>query len=148
VHEGDGICQIAIDGRATPDQFNAIVNIVTAKDGGMPFEIFASVTKTFLEPMFAPVRLEVDRPKRVARLNVPGFGEFRTEPIKNPVTGEDHRALIRLPNGFEFKEAEMGNAVMMRATVGDKTLDNENSYAQLAAVEWSNEASKPGPYYS
>ena len=138
VHEGNGIGRVAIEDRATPDQRNALVNIVTAKDGGMPFEIFAAVTGTFLDPVYAPIQFESDRAKRVARLNVPGFGEFRTEPIKNPVTGEEHRALIRLPNGFEYKEAEMGNAVMMQATVGDKKMKNENSYAQLAAVEWSN----------
>ena len=54
------------------------------------------------------------------------------------MTGEEHRAIIKLPNGFEYKEAEMGNTVMMNATVGDKKMKNENSYAQLAAVEWSN----------
>jgi hypothetical protein len=32
----------------------------------------------------------------------------------------------------------MGNTVTMRARVGDKTLDNQNCYAQLAAVAWSN----------
>lgn len=32
----------------------------------------------------------------------------------------------------------MGNAVSMRATVGDKTLSNQNTYAQFAAVDWSN----------
>jgi hypothetical protein len=63
----------------------------------------------------------------------------RVEPIRNPVTGQPHRALIKLPERFEFKEAEMGNTVSMQARVGDKTLRNQNSYAQLAAVEWSNQ---------
>src|SRR5438874_1509041 len=52
MHEGKGIARVAIDERATPEQRTALVNIVTAKDGGMPFEIFASVTETFLDPLF------------------------------------------------------------------------------------------------
>jgi hypothetical protein len=54
------------------------------------------------------------------------------------VTGEPLRALITLPGGFEFKQAEMGNAVSMQARVGENVLSNQNSYAQLAAIEWSN----------
>ena len=63
---------------------------------------------------------------------------MNVEPIRNPVTGEEHRALITLPNGFEFKEAEMGNCVEHYATLGDKVISNTNSYAQFAAVEWTN----------
>lgn len=32
----------------------------------------------------------------------------------------------------------MGNAVHMRATLGDKKIQNRNTYAQFAAVDWSN----------
>lgn len=137
VHEGKGIARVAIEERATPDLRTGIVNIVTGKDGGMPWEIFASVTETFLDPLFVPIEFDTNRETRIARLSVQGLGEFRCEPIRNPITGEEHRALIKL-NGFEYKEAEMANAVAMQATVGDKTLRNQNSYAQLCAVEWSN----------
>jgi hypothetical protein len=139
VHEGKGIARAAIDERANPEQRAALVNIITAKDGGMPFEIFASVTEKFLEPLFVPIQFQTDRERRVASLKASGLGAFRTEPIRNPITGEEHRAQIRLPNGFEYSEAEMGNAVTMIAWLGDKILANQNSYAQLASVEWSNE---------
>jgi len=43
-----------------------------------------------------------------------------------------------LPNGFEYKEAEVGNCVMNKATFGGKKIDNQNTYAQFAQVEWSN----------
>jgi len=104
----------------------------------MAENVFAAVTETFLDPIFVPVRFETNRETRMAQLVVPGLGEFRAEPIRNPVTGEEHRAIIKLPNGFEYKEAEMANAVSMHATVGDKALKNQNSYAQLCAVEWNN----------
>jgi hypothetical protein len=138
IHEGNGIMRLAIDERASADQRDAIVRITSGKEGGTIFEIFASVVTQALEPIITPIQWQADREKREATLNVPGLGEFRAEPIKNPVTGEEHRARIQLPDGFEYKEAEMGNAVHMHATLGDKKIENRNTYAQFAAVEWSN----------
>ena len=130
--------QLAIDERTTAEQRAALVNITSGKEGCTFFEIFASVVKTTLEPMYVPIELSSDRDGRVAALNVPGLGEFRVEPIRNPVTGETHRAIIKLPDGFEFKEAEMANCVEHSARAGDKVISNRNTYAQFAAVEWSN----------
>jgi hypothetical protein len=138
IHEGNGIVCLAIDEKASPDQRTAILNIVSGKEGSTFFEIFASVVTQVLDPLFVPITFKTDRDKRIASLNVPGLGEFRAEPIKNPVTGEEHRARMQLPNGFEYKEAEVGNCVMHKATLGDKKIDNENTYAQFASVEWSN----------
>ena len=138
VHEGNGIARLAIDERATPEQREAILKITSGKEGGTLFEIFAAVVTTVLDPIFVPIELESDRDKRVARLKAPGFGEFRAEPIRNPVTGEEHRAIIKLPNGFEYKEAEMGNCLEGHAMLGDKVVQYNNSYTQFAAVDWSN----------
>lgn len=138
VHEGNGIVQLAVDEKATPDQRTAILNITSGQEGGTMFEIFASVVSQALDPIYVPIQLESDYDKRVAKLKVPGLGEFRAEPIKNPVTGEEHRARIQLPDGFEYKVAEMANCVENRATLGDKKIYNQNSYAQFASVDWSN----------
>ena len=138
IHLGDGIVQLVIDEKATPEQRAALLAITSGKEGGTFFEIFAAVVSKALDPMFVSIQFQTDKDKRVASLNVPGLGEFRAEPIKNPMTGEEHRARIQLPNGFEYKEAEMGNCVMNHATFGDKTIDNQNTYAQFAAVDWSN----------
>jgi hypothetical protein len=56
------------------------------------------------------------------------------------VTGEEHTVRIVLPNGFEFKEADVANSVTWTAALGDKqTLQHEKSYGQLYSFEWSNE---------
>jgi hypothetical protein len=52
-------------------------------------------------PLFVPITLNVDREKRCATIRIPGIAESDIEPIKNPATGEEHRARIALPNGFE-----------------------------------------------
>jgi hypothetical protein len=138
VHEGNGVVQVAIDERATPEQRAALVNITSGKEGCTFFEIFAAVVTRRLDPVYVPIDLSSDRDKRVAHLKVPGLGEFRVEPIKNPVTGAEHRALIKLPDGFEFKEAEMANCLEHDAKLGDKIISNKNCYAQFSAVDWSN----------
>jgi hypothetical protein len=47
---------------------------------------------------------------RTARMVVPGVLETEVEPIKNPVTGEPHRAQIVMPEGFEHRMAEIASS--------------------------------------
>jgi hypothetical protein len=61
-----------------------------------------------------------------------GHRQNRCRADQKPATGEEHRARIGLPNGFEYKEAEMANTVDCRVSAGDKlTFELKNSYAQL-----------------
>ena len=55
-----------------------------------------------------------------------------TGPIINPVTGEKHRAKINLPNGMEFREAEMGSG-STKSNAAFKTEFNE-TYVQIAML--------------
>jgi hypothetical protein len=138
VHEGNGLSQLAIDENTTGEQRAALLSITSGKEGGTIFEIFAAVTAIVLDPLYVPIRFEFDQERRMARLEAPGLGAFRTDPIRNPVTGEEHRARIDLPNGFEFKRAEMANCIEHRAKVGDKMIANTNCYAQFCSVDWTN----------
>jgi hypothetical protein len=61
---------------------------------------------------------------------------MRGEPIRNPVTGAEHRARIDLPRGFEYEIAEMGSA--STKTGGRIVLDFEDSYGQFARVHLNN----------
>jgi hypothetical protein len=116
-----------------------LLSMTSGTQGGTIFEIFAAVCPNVLEPIIAPISLESDREKRQARLNIPDVGEFHIEPIKNPVTGEEHRARIVIPGGFEYQEAEMGNTVYVRVQSDERVaFEHENSYAQLNEFEWSN----------
>jgi hypothetical protein len=137
VHEGKGTFQLVIDSAATPDQRSAVSAIVSGKHGGSLFEILAAICPTVLETIYAPISFNVDREKRIASVNIPRIASSAIEPIKNPVTGEEHRARIVLPQGFEYKEAEMGNAVHFQVSVGSK-MDYSNTYAQLNRFNWSN----------
>lgn len=139
VHEGNGIRQFIIDDQTTPEQREALMALESGKEGGPYFEIFAAVCPNALEPLIKPIVLEVDRERRLATMQIPGIGEAQAEPIKNPVTGAEHRARIDLPNGFEYKIAEVANSVHFRVHSGEKlTFEHHNTYAQLNAFDWSN----------
>ena len=57
--------------------------------------------------------------------------DTNVEPIRNPVTGEEHRARVALPNGFEYREAEFANG-QTRATGAIKlTLDKSHSHLAM-----------------
>jgi hypothetical protein len=140
IHEGNGTRQLVVDERATPAQREAMNALESGQQGGAYFEIFASVCPNRLETIYAPIEFELDRAGRRATIHVPGIAETHVQPIKNPLTGEEHTVRIGLPNSFEFKEADIANSVNWTATLGDKqTLKHENSYAQLYSFEWSNE---------
>ena len=106
--------------------------------GGAIFEILAAINPNQIETIFAPITLEINRERRRAALRISDILEVRTEPIKNPVSGEEHRARIVLSNGFEFKEAEMANAVYLRAQSGNQDYQYADVYAQLNELDWSN----------
>ncbi len=76
----------------------------------------------------------------MAHISILDIAEAEIEPIRNPVTGKEHRARIDLPNGFEYKLAEVGNSVHWQTTAGDHlNMSHENTYAQMARVDWSSD---------
>ena len=145
IHEGDGTTQLIVDESADSDQRDAIVKIVSGDHGGAYFQIFASVLPHVRDPIFAPVEISTDRETRSASIRVGDFADSTIEPIKNPVTEEEHRVRIDLPDGFEYKQAEIANTVSARVS-GEAPLDFtlEGTYGQLNPFEWSSEVSLDG----
>ena len=84
------------------------------------------------DPVFAKIEFQVDVDGRLARLSVPGWIDARGEPIRNPVSGEEHRARINLPQGFEYDTAEIGRG--WATTQGPLKLSLEDSHAQFAKL--------------
>jgi hypothetical protein len=97
---------------------------------------FSAMSPNKLEPLFVPIDFEVDVEARRARLEIPGLLEAFGEPIRNPVTGAEHRARIDLPHGFEYRIAEIGSGTT-KAT-GAIKLDLKQSYGQFAHLHLSN----------
>lgn len=139
IHEGNGTMQVIVEDRAKPRQRQALTTLLGGTAGGTMFEIFSSVCPHKLEPLFLPIDLVADRERRVARLRIPNVLDLTVEPIRNPVTGEEHRARIDLPNGFEYKQAEVANAVRWKASCRPPlSIEHQGKHAHLNRFEWSN----------
>jgi hypothetical protein len=69
-------------------------------------------------------------------VHVEGVFDLAAQPIRNPVTGAEHRARIDLPHGFEYELAEVGSATSRSR--GKLTVDLKDSYAQFARLHLNN----------
>lgn len=139
VHEGNGTMQLIIDERADDKQRDALLKIMTGqetKEMGTMWWVYAAMCPKKLAPLFKPIEFTVDVQGRRARLIVPGVVETVGEPIRNPVTGLEHRARIDLPHGFEYRLAEIGSGTT--TATGDIRLDLKNSYGQFANIHLSH----------
>jgi hypothetical protein len=141
LHEGNGSILLIADEKATTDQVGALLQMASGKNGGTFFEIFAAICPNVLEPKVAKITFESDREKRMGRVRMEGIAESKVEPIRNPVTGEEHRARISLPGGFEYKVAEVANTVSFQVTVPDvMRMEHSNCHAHFCEIDWSNQA--------
>ena len=113
IHEGHGEALTIIDQRADERQRGALIKILNG-DETEPFatvySVFAAMTETFHEPLFRPIDFEVDIENRTGRFSVDGIVEAKAEPIRNPMSGNPHRARVALPHGFEYREAEYASS--------------------------------------
>ena len=112
VHEGHGTVQGIIDARATDEQRAALFKILGGEEQEPTtvFSIYGSTMETELEPIFATIDFECDFKSATGSFTVPNVMQIDLSPIKNPVTGADHRAQIHLQTAFEFKIGEMASA--------------------------------------
>ena len=111
IAEGNGRQQAIIDSRANAAQREALRKILHGESttpGATHFFVFNSTMSEVLEPLHAPIELELDLAARRARLRVSGVVESDGGPIIDPHSGNEHRVQIHLPNGFEYRIAEVG----------------------------------------
>jgi hypothetical protein len=139
VHQGNGTMQLIIDERADAKQRDALVTVMSGKEtknAATMWWVYSAMCPTKLEPLFKPIEFEVDVDARRARLLVPGIIETLGEPIRNPVTGAEHRARIDLPNGFEYRLGEVASGTT-KATGGVK-LDFQKTFGLCANIHLSH----------
>jgi len=115
LHEGNGEAQPIIEERATPEQRDALFQIMSGKHSaeGTLFHIFSMIVTKMHDP-------------------IPGAIISTVEPIKNPVTGAPHRIRVVMPEGFEHIEGEVASATIH--TDGAIRYDTQGSHSTLANV--------------
>lgn len=139
VHEGKGECQPVVDVKANAQQREALLKIMSGQDTepfATMFAVYASTMEKVHEPIFAPIDFDVDIDARRGKVRAQGVFELDAEPIRNPVTGNEHRARIDLPHGFEYEIAEIGSGTSR--SKGSLKVELSKSYAQLARLHLNN----------
>ncbi|MFX1675324.1 DUF1326 domain-containing protein [Paraburkholderia sp. A2WS-5] len=140
VHEGRGKCQPIVDERASPEQRDAILKIMTGQDTepfATMFAVYSSTIEQAFEPIFTKIDFEADVDARRGRVHVEGVFDVVGEPIRNPATGAEHRVRIDLPNGFEYELAEIGSG--SGSSQGNIALQLDGTYAQFARLHLNNQ---------
>ena len=148
IHEGHGKASFYIDNRADEKQFEALSNIITGRAGGGPFVVYASTIEELQEPKRASIKFQT----KDIRSRVSVFGgredgkqskqsqdiiaEAWLEPIRNPVTGKVHRAIIELPEGFESSRMDQTSIKTLVANDGDLKFQYEGTYGSFSENTW------------
>jgi len=139
IHHGHGQMQPILQSHTTEAQREALFYILSGENQpvGTMFQIFSIIVETIHDPVFADIDFEWDLAGRRARVHVPGVVRATTEPIRNPVTDEDHRILTVLPEGWVFYEAEVG-AGNLKGLGGIK-FDLAQAHSSLAHYAWDQD---------
>lgn len=142
IHKGNGMMQSIIDERASEAQRQALGAILQgegANPSAVMLQIYRAMCTQVHPPIVKPIHIAFDIEARSATLSVPGVVETTIEPIRNPVTGLEHRARIDLPAGKEFNLAEVASGTT-RAS-GAVPLEFTKSHAHLV----HNQLTSAGP---
>ena len=139
IHEGKGKGQIILDANANEAQREALLKIFSGQDTdpfATVFAVFATTMEKVFDPVIAPIEFEVDVDARRGRARIKDVMTLDGEPIRNPVTGAEHRVRIDLPHGFEYELAEIGSGTSQ--SHGNVPVVLKDSYAQFAQLHLNN----------
>ncbi|MBM3778427.1 MAG: DUF1326 domain-containing protein [Acidimicrobiia bacterium] len=136
IHEGNGKAVFVVDPATTDPQVEALGQIFTGKLGGMPWEILGP---TFEVVGLVKASITTEGQGLSSRFRIEGIGEGRGEPLKNPVTGDDHAVNIDLPDGFIWTKGACGQGSFRVASSG-LSLDFDRTNWILYEYDWSNRA--------
>ena len=142
IHHGEGHMQPILDDTISEAQKDAIFYILGGEDqaAGTMFKIFSIIVKTIHEPIFTKIKFDWDIKKRSTRIEIPELLRLRSEPIRNPVTDEEHRMITVLPDGWVFHEAE--SAAGYAKSMGGLKFDLNQTHSSLAYVAWGPDGLK------
>jgi hypothetical protein len=140
LHEGRGKASYYIDNRADERQFEALSNIITGRAEGGPFSVYASIIEEIQEPKKASVKFQTKDIR--SRVSVRGeqsknvIAEAWLEPIRNPITGKVHRAIIEIPEGFESSRMDQASMKTLVANDGYLSFRYEGTYGSFSENIW------------
>ncbi len=122
IHEGHGKASLYIDNKASEEQFEVLSKIIKGEAKGSAFDVYSATLDHFEEPKRAKIIFQFDGIR--SQVKAEDICEVQLEPIKNPVTGKDHRVIVEFPSGgFESSKMDMASSKMLVANDGYFDLD-------------------------
>ncbi len=137
IHEGNGTSILVVDEGATQDQRSAVETLWRGGGVGMPFDAFAMFTTTWLDPVIAPIDVDLRGIRSSVRVAEGSVYDLSISRIRNPVTGEEEEIYLDKPTGFTSLRSEMGMAERAIFRSPRLTTDNTGQYAEFAEFEYS-----------
>lgn len=135
IHQGHGKASYYIDKRTNQEQFEALSNIITGKVEGGPFALYASTIEDFQEPKRATVKFQTKGIESHVKIGQ-NIAEAWLKPIRNPVTGKVHRAIIEIPEAFESNRMEQASTKKLLAGDGYLSFRYEGTYGSFSENTW------------
>ena len=139
IHEGNCEAIAFVDEKASAEQREALLKIMTGQDTdpfATMFAVYASTVTKMNAPVFTKIDLEIDVDGRRGRIFVKDYIDTKGEPIRSKATGKESRAQIVMPNGFEYALAEIGSA--SSKTKGPVQVEMKDKYGQFARLHLNN----------
>jgi hypothetical protein len=138
LHEGDVTGVLLVDERASDEQRAALEKLWRSGTAGSPFDIFGSVTSTWLETVFAPFEIELDGINTRASIAGGRIFEVTQARVRNPVTGAEEELYLDKPTGFTSARSELGRSHVARFALDGFALDDmSGKYAEYAEFEYA-----------
>lgn len=134
IHEGNGKCVFIVDPATTDQQVEALAQVFSGSLGGLPWELLGPTMQVVgLEK----AKITITGSGVKSTFHIDGIGEGRGEAFKNPVSGEDHLAIVDLPTGFIWTRGNCGEG-SFRAKAGELTLEYAKTNWIFYQFDWNN----------
>ncbi len=135
IHDGNGKAVFVVPPAVSDDQLGCLAQIFTGQLGGLPWSILGT---TFEVAGVVRAEVEIDDDGINSGFRAEGVGEATGGTMKNPVSGEDHRAAIVLETGFIWTRGDCGQGSFHVEAEGI-TLDFQDSNWIYYDFDWTNQ---------
>jgi len=105
IHDGDGKAIFVVPPAVTDEQLGCLAQIFTGQLGGLPWSILGT---TYAITGVVRAEVEIEEDGINSGFSIPGVGQAKGTSLKNPVTGDEHRVVIDLGQGFIWKRGDCG----------------------------------------
>ncbi len=132
IHEGNGQALVVLDESANERQRHALRTLVSGQAGG-PWKIIGTTIAKVNGPEYAPFQVSVD--DYSSSVKAGSYITLQMQPVRNPVTNAEVHPRAVLPEGFIFKEGQLGASSTFRIA-GAVSFDHSGRYAAIGPFEY------------